>query len=63
MSKATSHSEKEPSLEAAIPSGSEDESVLLVDWDGPGDEANPCNWPSGKRWVHIIMVAILGLIP
>lgn len=63
MSQATSNSEKEPSLEAAIPSETEEEGALLVDWEGSDDEANPCNWPSRKRWAHIIIVAILGLIP
>lgn len=63
MSRATSNSEKEPSIEAAIPSGNEGEGGLLIDWEGPDDEANPCNWPSRKRWAHIIIVAILGLIP
>ena len=63
MSQATSTSEKDASLEAAVPSGSEEESALLVDWEGPDDEANPCNWPSRKRWAHIIIVAMLGLIP
>lgn len=63
MSQATSNSEKEPSLKAAIPSEGEEEGALLVDWEGPDDKANPCNWPSRKRWAHIIIVAILGLIP
>ncbi|KAI8933003.1 hypothetical protein NX059_009652 [Plenodomus lindquistii] len=63
MSQVTSNSEKEASLEAAVPRESEVESALLVDWEGPDDEANPINWPSRKRWAHIIIVAILGLIP
>ncbi|RMZ87292.1 hypothetical protein DV736_g5487, partial [Chaetothyriales sp. CBS 134916] len=35
----------------------------IVDWDGPDDPGNPVNWPHEKRWVHVILVAILGLIP
>ncbi|SPQ20707.1 01a6f4c4-1a42-42bf-ad23-11dc53a291c6 [Thermothielavioides terrestris] len=35
---------------------------VLVDWDGPDDAANPVNWPDHKRWAHIIMISILGLI-
>ena len=50
-------------LEAALPSKEEDASATLVDWDGPNDAANPVNWPSRKRWTHILTVAILGLIP
>lgn len=46
-------------LEAALPSDDDN----IVDWDGPNDAANPINWPSRKRWAHIILVAILGLIP
>lgn len=56
-------SEKEVSLEAATTEEAQSENVLLVDWDGPDDESNPCNWPSRKRWTHIILVATLALIP
>jgi hypothetical protein len=35
---------------------------FIVDWDGPDDVGNPLNWPPGKRWAHIILIAILGLI-
>ena len=50
-------------LEVALPDKDEDASATLVDWDGPNDAANPVNWPSCKRWIHILIVAILGLIP
>ena len=50
-------------LEAVLPGGGEDATTNVVDWDGPDDAANPVNWPSRKRWAHIITVAILGLIP
>lgn len=50
-------------LEAALPGEGEDATANLVDWDGPTDAANPMNWPSRKRWAHIITVAVLGLIP
>jgi len=50
-------------LEAALPSEGEDATANIVDWDGPNDAADPINWPSRKRWAHIITVAILGLIP
>lgn len=51
------------SLEAALPQESEDKTVNIVDWDEPIDAANPINWSSYKRWTHILIVAILGLIP
>lgn len=51
------------SLEAALPSEDEDATADIVDWDGPNDAANPISWPSHKRWAHIIIVALLGLIP
>jgi len=35
---------------------------FLVDWDGPEDAGNPLNWSPGKRWAHIVIIAILGLI-
>ena len=50
-------------LEAALPDKDEDPTATLVDWDGPDDAANPVNWPSHKRWTHILTVALLGLIP
>lgn len=34
----------------------------LVDWDGPGDAANPQNWPAGKKWLHIIVVSLFALV-
>ncbi len=66
MSQTASNIDKElqdASLEAAPPSKGEDATANIIDWDGPNDAANPINWPSSKRWAHIIIVAILGLIP
>jgi hypothetical protein len=34
----------------------------LVEWDGPEDARNPINWPGGKRWAHIILVAVLAFV-
>ncbi|KAI5196060.1 MFS general substrate transporter [Aureobasidium subglaciale] len=64
MSQTNQLTEKEPAqLEAGLPTTEEKTNVKLVDWDGPDDTANPLNWAKGKRWAHIVMVAILGLIP
>ena len=66
MSQTSSSVEKDPqgaSLEAALPSEGKDATAHLVDWDGPNDPSNPINWPDYKRWAHIIIVAVLGLIP
>jgi hypothetical protein len=54
---------KDGASEAALPIEAENATACLVDWEGPDDAANPCNWPPRKRWAHIITVAILGLIP
>ncbi|KAF2725432.1 MFS general substrate transporter [Polychaeton citri CBS 116435] len=36
----------------------------IVDWDGPGDLANPMNWPEWKKWGNIaILSAITFLTP
>ena len=35
---------------------------FTVDWEGPDDAANPINWPARRRWTHIIMISILGLV-
>ena len=50
-------------LEAVLPSEGEDAMANIVDWDGPNDAAAPINWSRSKRWAHIIIVAILGLVP
>lgn len=34
----------------------------IVDWDGPDDAENPLNWTVRKRWAHIVVVSILGLV-
>lgn len=34
----------------------------IVDWDGPDDASNPRNWPSMKRWAHVVLVSVLALI-
>ncbi|EEP76068.1 conserved hypothetical protein [Uncinocarpus reesii 1704] len=36
--------------------------ATIVDWDGKNDPANPHNWPSPKRWVHIVLVSLLALV-
>jgi hypothetical protein len=64
MSHLDQPTEKEPAvLEAGSPTTDQKIDDEIVDWDGPNDAANPMNWTKGKRWAHIIMVAILGLIP
>jgi hypothetical protein len=64
MSHLDQPTEKEPAvLEAGSPPTDQKIDDEIVDWDGPNDAANPMNWTKGKRWAHIIMVAILGLIP
>nr|UPX44697.1 hypothetical protein FAC7G5_08 [Penicillium fuscum] len=50
-------------LEAVLPSEGEDAMANIIDWDGPNDAAAPINWSRSKRWAHIIIVAILGLVP
>jgi hypothetical protein len=50
-------------LEAGSPTTDQKIDDDIVDWDGPDDATNPLNWTKGKRWAHIIMVTILGLIP
>lgn len=50
----------------ALESGGPNKSKLadpnVVDWDGPDDALNPLNWPSRKRWAHVVMVALLALV-
>lgn len=50
-------------LEAVLPSEGEDAMANIVDWSGPNDVTAPINWSRSKRWAHIIIVAILGLVP
>ncbi|KAI2621772.1 MFS general substrate transporter [Hypoxylon sp. NC1633] len=41
--------------------GQQDLDSNVVDWDGPNDPANPLNWPSLKRWLHITYVSLFVL--
>lgn len=66
MSK-TNTSSDEVTLESDVPDGGKLEGVQhtdanVVDWGGPTDAGNPHNWSSGKRWGHVILVALLGLV-
>lgn len=40
----------------------QDNSDIIVDWDGPTDPLNPSNWSAGARWSQIIVVSLLGLV-
>lgn len=42
--------------------GEKHEDANIVDWDGPQDITNPQNWPSPKKWAHIIMVSLFALV-
>lgn len=33
----------------------------IIDWE-ENDAANPHNWPSGKKWRHIVLVLLLALV-
>jgi len=33
-----------------------------AEWNGPGDMANPHNWPSSKKWTHVVLVALFALV-
>jgi hypothetical protein len=63
MSKADTSSD---TMSGPLESGPPDDSKLadanVVDWDGTNDATNPHNWPSRKRWAHVILVAILALV-
>jgi hypothetical protein len=49
-------------LESGQPDDGKHADTNIVDWDGPDDAANPVNWPSRKRWAHVIIVSILALV-
>ncbi|PPQ70367.1 hypothetical protein CVT24_013142 [Panaeolus cyanescens] len=36
----------------------EEDDVLLVDWDGPDDKANPKNWTYGQKWTGTVLVSV-----
>lgn len=42
-------------------SAGEDDADVVVDWNGPRDRANPHNWPSRKKWTHVVLVSLLAL--
>jgi hypothetical protein len=49
-------------LELGPPDDSKFADANIVDWDAPDDAANPRNWPSRKRWAHVVLISILALI-
>jgi hypothetical protein len=64
MSKTESSSETalETGMAAIDESKPVEHDANIVDWDGPGDPANPVNWPGSKRWAHVVIVSLLGLV-
>lgn len=69
MFKADSSSDTPSQLEAPGPDsipqvelGEKHEDTNTVDWDGPQDAANPQNWPSRKKWAHVIIVSLFALV-
>jgi hypothetical protein len=54
--------EKDPKLDCDDPEkriASVQESNAALDWSGPDDPENPLNWPSWKRYAHIIPPAMI----
>ncbi|KAJ3553505.1 hypothetical protein NM688_g3576 [Phlebia brevispora] len=45
-----------PKTEEASHPASDDD-VLIVDWDGPDDPANPKNWPESRKWAAALAVS------
>ncbi|KAI0059359.1 MFS polyamine transporter [Artomyces pyxidatus] len=39
-----------------------DDNVLIVDWDGPDDPENPRNWSSGQKWGATVIVSVFTFI-
>jgi hypothetical protein len=33
--------------------------ITALDWDGPDDVENPINWPTWKRYFHVVPPAII----
>ena len=33
-----------------------------INWDGPNDELNPMNWPSGKKWRTLGVISLMAFI-
>jgi len=33
-----------------------------INWDGPKDELNPMNWPSGKKWRTLGVISMMAFI-
>ena len=40
----------------------EETDPTIVDWDGPDDPANPMNWPEGRKWGLIAVLAAVTLV-
>ncbi|KZT75016.1 MFS polyamine transporter [Daedalea quercina L-15889] len=59
-----SHDEPEKSSQQPMSEKqvSSDDGVIVVDWDGPDDPANPRNWSSNKKWAAAITVSAFTFI-
>ena len=33
-----------------------------VNWDGDDDPLNPMNWKASKRWLNLLVIAMMALI-
>jgi hypothetical protein len=47
---------------ASASTAEEGDQKYIVDWDGPGDPANPLNWPPGKKWANLAIISSFTLI-
>lgn len=34
----------------------------IVWWDGEDDPANPLNWPSSKKWIHVGIISLITFV-
>ncbi|OSD03245.1 MFS polyamine transporter [Trametes coccinea BRFM310] len=49
--------EKTPNASENVAADPNNEDVIVVDWDGPNDPANPRNWPLKKKWAVALTVS------
>lgn len=51
-----------PSSDLEREAGHECKESNKLDWDGPDDPENPQNWPTYKRRMQVILIALITLV-
>jgi hypothetical protein len=51
-----------PASESSPPKNEESTDNNIVWWDGEDDPANPLNWPTSKKWIHVGIISLITFV-